>query len=340
MVTIRDVAKRAGVAPITVSRVINDSGKVSSQTRERVTKAVDELGYVPNRLARSLRLQRTNTLALVVTDITNPFWTTVVRGVEDAAQDAGFTVILCNTDESEAKQKRYLSVLCQKQVDGILLVPARSTDELVAWIQKRDTPVVILDRRIGSSQVDVVRGDSEKGAALLVQHLVSLGHRRIAALSGPQEVSTAADRVNGYRRALQEAGLAVRQEWIRHGAFSIPSGYEMAQRVFQTSPRPTALFAVNNFIAVGAMRALRDAGLDVPADMSVVAFDDLMSDLLIEPFLTVVDQPSYEMGQRGAELLLARLSGSAPKERREIVLPIKLTVRRSSDRPPAREAAV
>jgi LacI family transcriptional regulator len=328
------------VAPITVSRVINDSGYVSAKTRARVEQAVEELGYVPNRLARSLRLKRTQTLALVVTDITNPFWTTVLRGVEDAAQDAGFNVILCNTDESEAKQEQYLDVLLQKQVDGILLVPARDSKKLAAWIQRRAVPVVVLDRQVCSGQVDLVRGDSEGGAYRLVQHLLALGHMRIAVLSGPRDVSTAVDRVVGYTKALAEAGLEVRADWVRHGKFSIDSGYEMTQHVLATLPLPTALFAVNNFIAIGALRALRDAGLRVPEDMSVVAFDDLTSELVIEPFLTVADQPAYEMGQRAAALLLARLSEPSANGHQEVVLPTEITVRASSCRPAEDAGAV
>ncbi len=333
MPTIRDVARQAGVAPITVSRVINKPEKVSAKTRARVEQAIVELGYVPNRLARSLRLKRTHTLALMVTDITNPFWTTVVRGVEDAAQDAGFNVILCNTDESEEKQAQYLDVLLQKQVDGILLVPACTSGDLGAWIERQSTPIVLLDRRLRAACVDVVRGDSEGGAYHLVRHLLDLGHRRIAVLSGPEDVSTSADRVVGYRRALAEAGLEIRADWIQYGWVGQASGYEMTERVLAAPPRPTALFAANNFIAIGALRALSAAGLRVPADMSVVAFDDLTSDLVIEPFLTVADQPAYEMGQLAAELLLDRLSGSASDGYQEIVLPTKLSVRRSSAEP-------
>ena len=328
--TIRDVAKRAGVAPITASRVVNNPETVSAHTRERVEQAIQELGYVPNRVARSLRLRRTQTLALVVTDITNPFWTTVARGVEDAAQSAGFNVILCNTDESESKQQRYLDVLLQKRVDGILLVPAGASTELGEWIRRQSTPLVMLDRRIRLAQVDVVCGDSEGGAHQLVRHLLSLGHQSIAVLSGPRGVSTAEDRVNGYRRALTEAGLEVRADWVRYGEFGQKSGYVMARQVLATVPPPTALFAANNFIAVGALRALREAGLRVPQDISVVAFDDAVSELVIEPFLTVVDQPAYEMGKRATELLLARLSGSAANGHQEIVLPTQLAVRRSS----------
>ncbi len=327
MPTIHDVAKRAGVAPITVSRVINNSGYVSKETRECVEAAIAELGYVPNMLARSLRSKRTHTLALVLTDITNPFWTTVARGVEDAANDGGFNVILCNTDESETEQAKYLTVLLQKQVDGILLVPARSTAEPVELIQKQGVPVVVLDRRVPHAQVDVVRGDSERGAYRLIGLLLTLGHRRIAMLAGPQTVSTAVDRVAGYRRALAEAGLDADVELIYYGEYTQAGGYEMTQQVLTTTPWPTALFAANNFIAIGALRALRDAGLRVPEDMALVCFDDLPA---IDPSLTVAAQPAYEMGQRATELLLARLSGQAPKEYQEIVLPTEMIVRSSS----------
>jgi LacI family transcriptional regulator len=330
MPTIRDVAKQAGVAPITVSRVINNSGYVSASTRSRVEAAISELGYVPNRLARSLRLKRTNTLAMVVTDITNPFWTTVVRGVEDAANHAGFTVILCNTDESNAKQDAYLQVLLQKRVDGILFVPAASAAEPVELVQKQGVPIVVLDRQVPGAQVDVVRGDSEDGAYQLTRHLLALGHQRIAILSGPEAVSTSVERVTGYCRALREAGLDEGAEQVHYGLFTQRSGYQSAQEALEWTPRPTALFAGNNFIAIGALRALRDAGLRVPEDVSLVSFDDLTPDLLIEPFLTVADQPAYKMGRQATQLLVDRLSKSSANGFLEIVLPTEIIVRRSS----------
>lgn len=330
--TIREVAKRAGVAPITVSRTINNSGYVGRQTRERVEAAIAELGYVPNTLARSLRSRRTNTLALVLTDITNPFWTTVSRGVEDAASSAGYNVILCNTDESEAKQEEYLRVLLEKQVDGVLLVPATSTAQPIRFIQNQNTPVVVLDRRIPHQRVDVVRTDSEGGACRLVQLLLSLGHRRIAVLSGPQSVSTAEDRIAGYRRAMREADMGPGSHIIVHDDYTQQGGYRMAERVMRMTPRPTALFAGNNFIALGALKALRDGGLRVPEDVAVVGFDDLPQTFFIEPFLTVITQPAYEMGRRATQLLLARLSTDPPDEHQEIVLPTELIVRRSTNR--------
>lgn len=330
MATIRDVAKQAGVAPITVSRVINNSGYVNEKTRARVEAAVADLGYVPNVLARSLRSRRTGTLGLILTDISNPFWTTVARGVEDAASDAGFNVILCNTDESEVEQDKYLHVLMQKQVDGVLLVPARSAVEPIKFIQSQNTSVVVLDRRIPNSQTDAVRCDSEGGAYQLTRLLLSLGHRRIAMLSGPRGVSTAEDRVAGYRRALAEAGVDVDAAPVCYGEFSLQSGYDMTVQVLARTPRPSALFAGNNFIAIGALRALRDAGLRVPEDLALVGFDDLPADLVVDPFLTVAAQPAYEMGRQATELLLARLSEKAPAAYQEIVLPTEIVVRQSS----------
>ncbi len=330
MPTIRDVAKRAGVAPITVSRTINNSGYVSTEKRARVEAAIAELGYVPNTLARSLRSRRTNTLGLILTDITNPFWTTVARGVEDVASDAGLNVIFCNTDESEQKQNRYLEVLLQKQVDGILLAPVHSSLEQIQSIKNQDVPVVTIDRRIPGAEVDAVYCDSLGGAQNLVELLISLGHRRIAILNGPKETATAKDRLNGYLQALAAAGIKEDESLMFCGGFDLESGYSMAQHALALDPLPTALFATNNFIAISAVRAIRDAELNMPEDIALVGFDDLPEALVIDPILTAAAQPAYEMGRRATELLLARLSDEAPEEIQEIVLPTELIIRRSS----------
>jgi LacI family transcriptional regulator len=329
MSNIRDVAKLAGVAPITVSRVINNSGYITDETRQRVESAIRTLGYVPNSLARSLRSHKTRMLALVLTDITNPFWTTVARGVEDAASDAGFSVILCNTDESDYEQERYIRIILEKQVDGVLLVPAGDPREPVRTIRSQQAPVVVLDRRVPADlETDVVRCDSLGGAYQLVKLLTDLGHRRIAILTGPEAVSTAADRVAGYRQALSEAGIGWEQ--VLYGEYTLQSGYDLATRSLQIPFCPTAFFAGNNFLAIGALRALRDHGLKVPEEFALVGFDDLPESLVVDPFLTVAAQPAYEMGHRATELLLARLNGQAPESCQEVILPTRLIVRRSS----------
>ncbi|MCO6451406.1 MAG: LacI family DNA-binding transcriptional regulator [Caldilineales bacterium] len=333
MPTIRDVAKEAGVAPITVSRVINNSGYVSDDKRARVTAAVTKLGYVPNTLARSLRSRRTGTLALILTDITNPFWTTVARGVEDAASAAGLNVIFCNTDESEEEQNRYIEVLLQKRVDGILLAPVDTSPEQIAVIQAQDTPVVIIDRRVPGAEVDTVYCDSVDGAYQLTRLLLSLGHKRIALLNGPADVATAIDRLQGFRRAMSEAGIEPDERLTQFGDFSIDSGFGMVQEVLDMLPPPTAVIAANNFIAIGAIRGIRQAGLNIPEDIALVGFDDLPPALTLDPILTAAAQPAYEMGRKATELLLARLSGKVADAYQEIVLPVELIVRQTSGGP-------
>lgn len=335
MSTISDVAKRAGVSTMTVSRVINNSGYISHETQERVRKAITELGFVPNALARSLRFKQTKTLALVLTDITNPFFTTLARGVEDAASENGFTVMFSNTDESAAEEAEHIHTLLQKQVDGFLLVPTARSGETIVQMQERNTPVVVLDRRVPGVRVDTVRSDSIPGAHAVTRHLIDLGHHRIAMLSGPLEISTSADRAEGYRQAMEDAGIAIQPDWLHYGQFTQGSGYEMARTILTLNPRPTAVFAGNNFIAIGAYTALREAGLRIPQDISLVTFDDLPAYLMMEPFLTTVDQPAYEMGYQATKLLLGYLEGDPPAEPREILLPTRLIIRYSSGKPPA-----
>lgn len=329
MPTIKDVAKRAGVAPITASRVINNTGYVSDETRRKVQLAIIDLGYIPNRVARSLRSKQTNTIALVLTDITNPFWTTVARGVEDASSEGGFSVILCNTDESDVKQDAYVRNLLQRQVDGFLLVPSTNSVGALSLMRKQEVPVVVLDRQV-PFEVDTVRSDSVTGAAMLTRHLLDLGHTRIAILTGPRHVSTAEDRVEGYLSALKDAGITKDHNLICYGAFSQDGGYEMSQNILALTPRPTAIFAGNNFIAVGVLRAFREAGLHIPEDMALVAFDDLPPTYVIDPFLTVAAQSAYEMGQIATRLLLKRMEGTSSDIYQQILLPTHLIIRKSS----------
>jgi len=238
-------------------------------------------------------------------------------------------------------------MLVERQVDGVLLVPAGSSGTSFKLLQAHRMPVVVVDRRVAWRHVDSVRCDSEAGAHALTRHLIELGHRRIAVLAGRRTISTSVDRVAGCRRALEEAGLTLDDALVRYGGFTFGNlhqadGHRMARAVLaSTADRPTAIFAVNNFIAFGAIRALREAGIRVPDDMSVVAFDDLPAEWVSEPFLTVAAQPAYEIGRHAAALLLDRLSGELTAESEDVVLPFELIVRRSSAAPrPAPEAAL
>jgi LacI family transcriptional regulator len=336
MTTIRDVAKRAGVAPITVSRVLNNSGYVRPETRRRVEQAAAELHYVPNMLAHSFRSNRTNTLALIVTDITNSFWTTVARGVEDVASAHGYSVFFCNTDESEAKQEQYLSALLRRRVDGVLLAPASSNGAPVLALQRQKVRVVVLDRCVEGVTVDVVRGDSIGGAYQLVQHLIELGHRQIALLCGPRDLSVSRDRAAGYEHALRDANISIDPNLQLFGAFTVDSGRAMMQALLMRRPLPTAIFAANNFIAAGALQAMRAAGLRTPEDISVVVVDDLPDPYVTEPMLTVVVQPAYELGRVAAHRLLELIrqapQSDAQNDVQEIILPVRMITRHSTRR--------
>lgn len=329
MPTILDVAKRAGVSPITVSRVINNSGYISQATRERVEAAVKELRYVPNTLARGLRSKRTKTLALVVTDITNPYFTLMARGVEDAAGASNYTVIYCNTDESEAKEENYANILAQRQVDGVLLVPAGGKVKTIKFLLSNNINVVVVDRRVSGVKVDSVRSDSDDGAYRLIKLLIGFGHKRIAMITGPRDVSTSADRVAGYRRALVESGLGSNEQ-VYYGEFNQQSGYEFTKQMMMQSPKPTAIFGANNFIAIGIIQALRGFKIDVPGNVSVVAFDDLPESMLVAPFLTFAEQPAYEVGRVATELLLKRISNEFSGGYQKLILPATIVERGST----------
>ncbi len=330
MPTVLDVAKRAGVSPMTVSRVVNGSGPVSPKLRARVEKALKETGYVPNSVARNLRTKRSDTLGLVMPDITNPFFTLVVRGVEVTARDAGLHLLLTNTDQRPDEEHRVVSMLLQRQVDGMLAIPAGSCADTARMCHEAGVPLVIVDRRPETPGVDVVRADAEGGAYRLGQLLAGLGHRHAAVLTGPEYVPTAVDRAAGFAKAVREAGLPA--PVVFHGDFSLEAGHDMCLDAMTTEPRPTAIFAANNFLAIGTQHALSELGLSVPEDVALVGLDDLPAEMVAFPFLTVAAQPAEEMGRRAVELLLQRIK-EPDAEPQEIVLPTELIVRRSSGDP-------
>jgi LacI family transcriptional regulator len=331
LATLDDVARRAGVSTMTVSRVVNGSPLVNPETRARVEEVLAETGYVPNTLARSLRSKRSDTIALLLPDITNPFFTLLAQGVEIAAREAALTMILANSDENEDEELRLIRVLAQRQVDGLLLVLAGSGSGSIRLCEQQGVPLVCVDRRPARGGVDVVRADSEAGSRDLGRLVAGLGHRHVAILSGPASVLTAEDRVRGFRRAVVE-GAGLPEPVVIRGELTVQSGRRMAIEAMRAVPRPTTLFAANNFIALGAQRALRELGLDVPEDVALVGFDDLPEAMVAFPFLTVAAQPALEVGREAVRVLLDRLANPAMPPQ-EVILPTKLVVRRSSGDP-------
>ncbi len=338
MVTIKDVAKKAGVSIMTVSRVINGKSNVREDTREKVLKAIEELGYVPNSMARSLVIKKTATIGLVISDVTNPFFTTVARGVEDTAITKHFTVILCNTDENPEKESMYVEVLARNRVDGVIFTSASGKKNPLKSLFIKKIPLVLIDRTIeGLEDVDVVRGDSVLGAYLLTKHLIELGHRRIGIIVGSKTISTAVDRIEGYKRALKEFDIPIDESLIKindKSKFSKEDGYRLTKELLDMENPPTAIFGGNNLMAVGAILAIRELGLSIPEDISLVSFDDIESLSEVYPFLTVVKQPAYTMGVIATELLIRRIERKDRiKEKREILLKPELVIRKSTAPP-------
>jgi LacI family transcriptional regulator len=319
---------------MTVSRVINGRAGVDAETQRKVEEAIEALDYVPNRIARGLLSQKTQTIGLIVPDVVNPFFGPVVRGAETTARRAGYRVLLCNSEGDLRLERAYIEDLVAHRVEGLLLAPASDeTRHSIFPLLRGSFPVVLLDRSLPESDCDLVVSDSVSGARRLTEHLIAIGHRSIAHLTDADDTSTGRDRLRGYREALAAAGVPGRDELVFRTTVDQLGGYRAAQEVLALDPRPTAIFAVNNMTAIGAMKALRERGLSVPEDMALVCFDDVEHLAVLSPFLTVVDQPAETLGSLGAQLLLERIAGKAGPRSRRIVLQTDLIVRRSCGSP-------
>ncbi|WP_143590635.1 LacI family DNA-binding transcriptional regulator [Thermoactinospora rubra] len=308
-ITIKDVARQAGVSPSTVSRVLNQGPTVAAELRERVLAAVRQLGYRPNSQARFLRTRATTVLGVIISDITNPFFTSMVRGAEDAASKAGYSVVLANTDEDLEKEQRYIEVAAAENMAGVLLSPASATRTSIALLTERGIPVVTIDRRLQTARVDRVGVNNVKAAQDAVLRLVDQGCRRIGFIAGPTEVTTAVDRLAGYRHGLKAAGLPYRPELVVRGDYRIEGGRSAAHELLGLQPRPDALFVSNNLMTLGAVTALREAGLRYPDDIALAVFDDMSWALGLSEEMTLISQPTYEIGRQATELLLRRVAG-------------------------------
>lgn len=317
---------------MTVSRVINDSPRVNDGTRRRVAAAIVELGYVPNRLASGLIRRKTGALGVIVPDVANPFFTLVVRGAEEVAWRAGYHVILCNTQADLERERGYLEDMLSFQVEGLLIAPVgdRSRPNL-RLLTRNGVTFVLIDRSIPGYDGDLVQGDSVAGARQLVEHLIGLGHRRIAMITETSEVSTARDRLQGYRDALEAAGIEYVPELVAETSAVDPrGGHDATIRLLDLPEPPTAVFSVNNIAVVGVAEAVRERGLEIPRDLALVCFDDIEHASRFHPFLTVMAQPAETFGTIATQLLLDRLAGRVAERRRIVVLPADFVLRESS----------
>jgi LacI family transcriptional regulator len=341
--TMTDVARLARTSVATVSAIVNGSARVSPALAERVKAAIAETGYRPDGIARSLRKGQTHTIGLLVTDIANPFFTAVVRSVEDAAQARGYAVFLCNSDEDLGKERTYVGLLRTRRIDGLILVPCGSRRDYESLPAGLGAPIVFVDRVIPGVPVDSVAVDNARASQAAIEHLLRLGHRRIGIVTGLPHLSTSAERLKGYRRALRKAGIEIDADLIRQGDFRQDGALQATQSLLALGRRPTAIFASNNLMAIGTMLAIRAAGLDCPADVSLACFDDFDWAGAFHPRLTVLRQPTVEIGRRAMDFLFDRLAGGAALTAppRRALLKAELVIREScapprSERWPAR----
>jgi LacI family transcriptional regulator len=329
MPTIKDVAREVGVSTATVSHVINKTRYVSEELRERVLKAIQELNYQPNAIARSLVKRKTHTIGIIISDILNPFYTAIVRGIEDVTYKSGYSVMLCNTDEDVEKEVLYIQILLEKRIDGLVISTAfqDGVHPLLPWL--KGIPLVTTVRKIKGLASDAVLGDNRGGAYQAIDHLIRLGHRRIGIISGPTGLSSGAERLEGYREALTRHQIPIDDRLIQFGDFKRESGYALIKEMFKKRPVPTALFVANNQMAIGALQALNELKIRIPEDISFISFDDMEWFTFLSPPLTTVEHSPYLIGKTAGEMLIQRI-GHKRKNPKRVLIPSHLIVRKST----------
>ena len=333
MVTIKDVAKKAGVSPSTVSRALSGNGPVKESTRRKVLDAVKLLDYRPNFLAQGLKEGKTKTIGLIIPNIRNPIYPAVARGVEDAAKKFGYTVILCNTDEDVDTEKEYIQKLQKRWVDGIIIAPASNENEHIVKLQNENFPIVVIVRNVDFLSNAVII-DNYRAAYDAVSYLIRTGHRRIAIVKGNQQLALYRERFRGYKQALLDAGIPVVEELIAgDDSDSVQwtlDGYNAINCLFSQKIEFDAVFATTDLRAIGAIRAIKDHGYKVPEDISVIGFDNLEFSSLIDPPLSTVSQPLYDIGMRAVNKLIPLIDNKTVTEPTIEIMLSELIIRKST----------
>jgi len=328
-IRIKDVAKLAGVSSATVSRVLADKPYASEEVRQRVLKAVETLGFQPSRVARSLRVQSSQIIGLIISDIQNPFFTALVRAVEDQAYAHQYAIFLCNSDENQEKESLYVDLMIAERVAGVIVVPVCEHDSSIRKLHQANVPTAVIDRQIHDMDLDTVVVDNVKAARELVTHLIQQGHRRIGAIVASPEIATGNERYQGYLEALHAHGITADASLVRSGVPKESLGRQFAGELLDLPEPPTALFTGNNLLTVGTLHEIKERGLVIPRNVSVVAFDDMEWYSLISPRLTAANQPTYEMGWAAADLILKRIQ-NPEKPPEKLVFQAEIMIREST----------
>lgn len=319
----KDVARMAGVSTSTVSHVINNDRFVSEAIREKVDAAIKELNYAPSALARSLKLNQTRTIGMLITASTNPFYSELVRGVERSCFERGYSLVLCNTEGDEQRMNRNLETLMQKRVDGLLLLCTETHQPSKEIIQRYPSiPTVMMDWAPFDGTSDLIQDNSLLGGDMATQHLIDKGHTRIACITGPLDKTPARLRLEGYLSAMERAGLAIPDGYRITGDFEFNGGFEAMQKLLAQEPRPRAVFIGNDAMAFGAYQALYQAGLRVPDDMAIVGYDDIELARYMTPPLTTIHQPKDELGELAIDVLIHRMAQPTLQQQRLQLTPV------------------
>jgi len=327
-VTIKDIAKKTGVSYATVSRALNGRSGVKEDTRVLVLEEARKMGYQPNAIARGLVLRYTHTLALVIPDITNPFFPEIARGVEDAASLLGYSVFLCNTNWDEEKERLYIKTLQEKRVDGIILHPAYNVGE--DRFSDFNIPMVLLNKIPGVVDYSSIEVDNVRGGYLAAKHLIEAGYRKIAFIGGSESSPSNKEREEGYKLALSKYKIEIDDSLILKGGFKSKDGYDNMQRLINSGNIPDAVFGGNDIIALGVLHCVQENGLRVPEDIGIIGFDDIPYASLPQIQLTTIEQPKYQMGKYAIELLMKTLEDKTDREIKRIILEPKLKIRKTT----------
>jgi DNA-binding LacI/PurR family transcriptional regulator len=327
--TMRDVAHKAGVSKSTVSHVINGTRFVEPETKQRVEQVIAELGYRPSIVARSLTTNRTKTIGIIVSDTSNHFFGELIRGIENILRSQDYSLLVCNTDETLELEEHYLNLLLAQQVDGIIAAATSQYWKALDYVEMKNLPLVFVDRAFeGMDTRHYVGVDNFAGAYLGTQHLINCGYQRIGALAGFQRLSSMRDRLAGFKQALQDHNIPLREEWIVESPLSPEGGKEAARHILSQPDRPEALLVSNNFLSLGTLLTLNDLGLNCPRDIGLVCFDDHPWAAVSDPPLTVIQQPVLDIGERAAQILLSLLNSEEVEESKHL-LACELIVRKS-----------
>lgn len=322
-----DVAKLANVSPATVSRVLRQPDLVSKETKQKVMEVIKELNYKPDMSASQLRTRETKIILVIVPDITSPFFSKVLRGIEHTAVENGYQVILGDTENDIEREKDYIDLLYRKQADGALLLTARMNKENLENLSKK-FPIVLACEYLDNLDIPTVSIDNVSSARKATEHLIQLGHTKIAHISGPMNIILSRDRLKGFQQAMTHNHLKINPAFIQEGDYGIDSGYDQMMKLLSLDNHPDAVFVFNDEMALGAIKAIQDHGLIVPDDIAIVGFDNLKIASIFSPLMTTIDQPKYEIGQKATKLLLTLMKGGTV-EKKKFVLKDELIVRES-----------